>query len=1190
MGTEPGASRKPWDSAKVRWLIAASWPYYHSTGNQSIPAVCATVNNGREDFYADRFYLPETPRDLRSLERAGIPVFGIESRHQARDFDVIGTSISYAVLWMNFCKMLKISGIPLRWRDRQEHAGDYPMVVAGGQAYCAPGFMEPVADCIFLGEVEDEPGNGGLSQVCARIAQFKEEGTWNASRVGCYERLAREFNYLFFPRFVETFYRYEDRGLPELSRQVSGYRSLLDGMRMPFRSRTVKNLDSVASLTEAPLLYADPRMGAGDIEVARGCPAWCSFCRLSWVSKPYRQRSVEKSVEHAKVWQRNMGSVELSPFGPDFPMHSVPLSTYVTTDSGVLSIAELLDGKRVEELPFGAGVQVRGRMEPLLAAYHTRTSPVCVVDYSHGLQVHATQEHLIRVVTLGPRRTDRKGREVGQRAWLDSSPEAWREVRELQPGDWVRCYYGREQWAEEQVHLDAGQELTPGAAWLLGLLSGDGSFSPALPATEPSRIGRPRQHPAGEPYWVDFRVTDPGVAARARVELHALGFPFRERNDRGVPTIGLASAFVRWLSQFGVRDNSSKRQVPEQVRRSPQDVVAAYVTGCLDADGSVPDRQSAARHLLEVVHSTGSESFARELVPLVLALGHPVSLHRLTGGSGAPGWNLVLHTAVDADWSWLRFSETGRAALIRDKIADGLHRPHKMFPGTGMDGVYYAKVASVSIDSYTAEVGDVEVPSARCFNVNGMVVHNTQKKELLTALLENVNSSIDVTAMRIDDFNADDQYVLIQARAGADGVTLGLEGLDQRMRDLVGKGTADKDVEEAVIRGIRAGFRKFKLFMINNLPGEEPGDVMRIVELGRRLAAIRDELGQQHVVIQMSFTPLLIEAATPFQWFAPTPPDHALIAVAEEFRDLNIQFKIGTKAEPNKVALFQLCQRASCDVGEAITDVFEELDTACWGGVPKDTRDRLEAALRRRGFRNGLADCFDERSRYDLFGWEYIDTGVSADLLWDVYRQMTEFLEGTDAETYESRFAGPGGGNEWVPRCDEKCQGNACGACDGEDLKLRAAYIRKADRDTDLSRVKVIDQSSVAFRVRARLEVPPENRFVTREHWKYAVRRAAYRAQHDLDWKTGIAKKTVQLASDACKHRDWACGTDYAEFGMTWRPPSHELYGVHGATWPLSWRRGWPWGTGTSTRLPLTCAAMPGWRCGSWSPRPGRMR
>ena len=141
-------------------------------------------------------------------------------------------------------------------------------------------------------------------------------------RPGCLLcRLAREFNYLFFPRFVEATYRYEDRGLPELSKQVSGYRSLLPGMRMPFRSRTVKNLDNIAPLTEAPLLYADPRMGAGDLEVGRGCPAWCSFCRLGWVTKPPRQRSVAKSVEQP-AWQRNMGSIELSPFGPDSPMHT----------------------------------------------------------------------------------------------------------------------------------------------------------------------------------------------------------------------------------------------------------------------------------------------------------------------------------------------------------------------------------------------------------------------------------------------------------------------------------------------------------------------------------------------------------------------------------------------------------------------------------------------------------------------------------------------------------------------------------------------------------------------------------------------------------------------------------------------------------------------------------------------------
>ena len=40
--------------------------------------------------------------------------------------------------------------------------------------------------------------------------------------------------------------------------------------------------------------------------------------------------------------------------------------------------------------------------------------------------------------------------------------------------------------------------------------------------------------------------------------------------------------------------------------------------------------------------------------------------------------------------------------------------------------------------------------------------------------------------------------------------------------------------------------------------------------------------------------------------------------------------------------------------------------------------------------------------------------GVSFQRMWDAYSAMVEFLEGTDAETYESKFSGPAGGNEWV--------------------------------------------------------------------------------------------------------------------------------------------------------------------------------
>src|SRR5207253_3254703 len=141
-------------------------------------------------------------------------------------------------------------------------AENFPMVIVGGLAYGAPELLAPVVDCWFLGEAEDEPGNPGIAAVCARIDGFKAHGRWSSDRIGCYEELAREFNFLYFPRFVDVHYGTEDRSHvgvgPHLSKQVVGYTSKLEGMRLPFTRRYVKNLDNIPPLDDPPLLYADP--------------------------------------------------------------------------------------------------------------------------------------------------------------------------------------------------------------------------------------------------------------------------------------------------------------------------------------------------------------------------------------------------------------------------------------------------------------------------------------------------------------------------------------------------------------------------------------------------------------------------------------------------------------------------------------------------------------------------------------------------------------------------------------------------------------------------------------------------------------------------------------------------------------------------------------------------------------------
>lgn len=729
-GTEPNAVRKPWEPAAVRMCMSASWPYEQASGNQSIPAVYKAVNS-HEQFLCDRSYLPATPRDMRIFNQAGVPAFGIESRHPLRDFDVIGTSISYIVLLANWVKLLQQSGIPVRWRDREP--GRWPMVMTGGQAYCNPEAMAPVVDCVWLGEAEDEPGNGGIGQVLQMIGMFKQEGAWDGDREGCYARLARAFNYLYFPRYVSVGYRDVER-VDGPSKQVAGYSGLLSGQRMPFSKRHVRDLDAIAPLDDPPLLFTDPSMGSGDAEAQRGCPAWCTFCRLSWATKPARQHSAEYMTGFASALQSSMGSVEISPFGPDFP-------------------------------------------------------------------------------------------------------------------------------------------------------------------------------------------------------------------------------FV------------------------------------------------------------------------------------------------------------------------------------------------------------------------------------TNKNAVLKSLLENVTDKIDTVAQRVDDFISDDTYLMLQASGGATSVTLGLEGTSQRMRDLVGKATSEDEVREAVARGIRAGFRKFKLFMIVSLPGEDEHDLERIVALAEDLAALRSSLAAEKVTIQFSFTPLLYEAQTPFQWFSCWPvPDHALAGVIEKLRQLGILSKLGTKAAPAKTHFFQACQRASRDAGEAIVDVLEGLEQGSWGGVPRDMPELLEAALRAHGFSNGMADLFGERGYDDFLGWEFIDTGVSRDLLWQVYSRMRDFARHTRSEGYEEQFGANYHGQEWLVRCDEGCMGKSCGACSRRDLEIRRDYLKLADEDRRIrvTGLRKVDQSSVAMRVRARLHRPEEFRWADNSFARHVLRRAGYRVQASLgDGAPCVSKSLIRFASDAHSFRDWTCGMDYVEFGLT---------------------------------------------------------
>jgi len=1070
LGGEPNAVLKPWSETTVRWLIAASWPYFHSAGNQAIPAVLQAINDN-PDYFADVSYLHETPRDQRIMEQDGVPVFGVQSRHQLADFDVAGTSISYMVLFMNFCKHLSLSGIPLRWRDREAQGPEkFPMIIVGGQAACVPGAMEPVADCVWIGEVEDEPGNpGGISEVCDRIAAFKQDESWSSNRLACYKALAREFNHLYFPRFTQVAYRHEDRSLEHPSKQVASIRPVLDGMRFPHRSRRVIDMDKIKPLRSAPLLYTQPGMGAGDIEVARSCPAWCGF----------------------------------------------PL----------LGTEEIITRTGLREIQSVAGQEVE---------IWTGASWQAAKASSHGLQ--GLQRVVLRpaeyVMTEGGRKWRRLSRS-GHRAEVTATRfHGWwlvdgTETHDVRVGDFIPAATPR---AEEGPDYDAG--------WVHGFLFGD---------------GHQRRRATGERRPVtsgSFKVRLFGKDAAARPRFEKFYRPgqqdrnswaqrpaFRVSSITEPESAGGDSVVYGWAA-FSIKGWPDVQASPEYL--------AGFIAGWLAADASLRAKGTSWRLSASYLPKNHGDVSPGEWLSRYAAIagwlyvGRSVNPRNVTnyGRRTAPliehtlvrpenhGWCVESIVPLDrtAEVFCLEVPESHRFALASGAVTGNCrlalttkpYRQASVEKSVRHAGEWRDNMGSVEISPFSPD----------------LPMH-TQLKSLLTGLLENVSDEVDGTAMRIDDLIHDPDYLMVYTLGGANAVTLGLEGNSQRMRDLVGKGTSDKEVEETVIRGIRAGVTKFKFFMISQFPGEDEGDVMRIVRLGQRLDQIRAETGMKNVRYQFSWTPLLIEGQTPFQWFAPTQPDHTLIKVIEALRPHRIECKIGTKADPPKVALFQLCQRASRDVGEAIVDVLERHSVASWGGVPRSMRDDLDAALREHGFLNGLADCFDDRDRTDMFGWEHIDMGVSPQLLWSTHVQMVEFLQATNSQTYDEEMGEEYHGQEWIGRCDSHCEGAACGACEPADFHKRREYIAAASSDRDIHKqpVKPIDLSTVACKVRLFLDIPERSRFITREHWRYSLRRAAYRAMSDVP--VNIAKRSIRFAGDEIKVRDWACGVDYAEFGLT---------------------------------------------------------